>query len=130
MAVSERLRSPKELLGRISRRLPAPRPCSPVQPAARVALVVLVFFQVSSAFAVPIAEWGGPWHVSLGINLTSVGDDEKAKRAFGQDAQKDGEIMNVGSFFEPLGSISPAIWSTTNSSKGMSLFIALITQSR
>src|SRR4051794_18398747 len=50
MAVSERVRSPKELLGRISRRLPAPRPCFPVPPAARVALVVLVFFQVSSAF--------------------------------------------------------------------------------
>jgi hypothetical protein len=88
MAVSERLRSPKELLGRISRRLPAPRPCSPVPPAARVALVVLVFFQVSSAFAVPIAQWGGPWRVTPGFSLTTVGDDEQAKRAFGQDAQK------------------------------------------
>src|SRR5580704_9894269 len=112
MAVSERLRSPKELLGRISRRLPAPRPCSPVPPAARVALVVLGFFQVSSAFAVPIAEWGGPWQVTLGRTLgfaqTSIGDDERSKEAFGLGA-KDGQITNVGSFFEPLGGGSPAI---------------------
>jgi len=80
-----------------------------VPPAARVALVVLVFFQISSAFAVPIAQWAGPWRVTPGFSLTTVGDDEEAKRAFGQDAQKDRDIMNVGSFFEPLSNGPPAL---------------------
>jgi hypothetical protein len=66
-----------------------------------VALTGVFLFQAPAALAVPIAQWGGPWEVSLG-RVASFGDDETADRAFGVDATHDGEITNVGSSFQRL----------------------------
>src|SRR5262245_37139312 len=67
------------------------------------ALAVLVLFKVPSAFAEPIAEWGGPWIVTPGLKSVSDAGDTQLKRAFGENAQRDEEILNVGSVaFEAL----------------------------
>jgi hypothetical protein len=67
------------------------------------AFAVLGLFPVSAAFADPTAQWGGPWMVVPGsFSLTSVPGDKQIRRAFGEDARRDGEILNVGPSFEPL----------------------------
>jgi hypothetical protein len=66
------------------------------------ALAVLVLFKVPSAFADPIAEWAGPWRVTLLLENSTPSGDVQLRRAFGENAQKDGEILNIGFSFEPL----------------------------
>lgn len=67
------------------------------------ALAVLVLFKVPSVFAEPIAEWGGPWIVTPGLRSVSDAGDTELKRAFGENAQRDEQILNVGSVaFEAL----------------------------
>jgi hypothetical protein len=67
-----------------------------------VALAILVLFKVPSAFADPLAQWAGPWMVTPGQRDPSTAGANELRRAFGEDAREDEEIMNVGSAFEPL----------------------------
>jgi hypothetical protein len=70
--------------------------------ALGVALVALVLLAVPSAFADPVARWGGPWLVTPGFSLSSATHDTELRRAFGANARNDEQIQDAGSSFESL----------------------------
>jgi len=85
----------------------------------RAALAVVVLLQVSPAFADPIAQWATPWMVTFDQNGRGNVDN---RGAFGAQAQTDGQVTDVGSFFEALPGTPALVHAATFAEPTFQLF--------